>query len=905
MRLAPGQRLGPYEIGAALGAGGMGEVYSATDSRLGRRVAIKVLPAHLSQEPDVRARFEREGMAIAALSHPNILAIHDVGTEGGVAYAVMELLDGETLRTRLKESPMSWRKAVSIALQVAEGLAAAHAKGVVHRDLKPENIFLTSAGQAKILDFGLARVSLTGVDNGTTIGPLTQPGMVMGTIGYMSPEQISGSDTDASTDIFAFGCVLYELLAGVAPFLRATPADTMAAALRDEPAPLADLVKDVPAALEAIVVHCLEKRAADRFQSARDMAFALRAVAGSTSASSVLPPTSTLGLPPRAPSRRARMVAGVAAGLIACVAFGWWLSRLTAPAPAAAELVRLSVALSSGGPLASNDSPAAGSSIAISRDGRWIAYVVFRSGARRLVLRSLDRFEEKELQGTDGAMTPIFSPDAQWLAFFTEAGLSKVPVGGGTPTTIAVTPPVARGAVWADDGKIYVSQDFCGGLSAISSAGGQPTAVTSVDFKAGESNHLLPEALPGSKALLFTVWKGGDFGAASIWSVSLPSGARKQLLESAAAPHYVAPGFLVFSRAGALFAVRFDPEGLAVSGEAVPVVDAVWTDRGTGTAHYAVSGNGTLVYAPGGNAVELRRLVSVDRQGRAEVLPADPNFYGNPRVSPDGRRVAVEALNDVWVFNFADRTIDKVTSRGVNLFPVWAPDGRHLTFTSSVGGGGPTLHWTNVDAAGTQPEQLASGPGIPFPGSWTRERGADTLAYAQAEGTGAPWNIWLLRPGNPPTKNVLLRTPFNVDQPMFSPDGRAMAYVSDETTRREVYVRSFPDTGRRQRVSADGGTEPVWSHRSNELFYRNGRQYYSVPITPGDPTNAGRPTLLFEGDFVVAAVVPGAPSYGVASDNDHFIMVARVGDAPRPLRLDVVLGWPQDLERRLRPAGAR
>jgi serine/threonine-protein kinase len=905
MSLIPGQRIGPYEIGAALGAGGMGEVYSATDSRLGRRVAIKVLPAHLAQEPDARGRFEREGMAVAALSHPNILAIHDVGNDGGVVYAVMELLDGDTLRARLKESPIPWRKAVSIALQVAEALAAAHAKGVVHRDLKPENIFLTSAGQAKILDFGLARVDVGRIGNDATIGALTGPGMVMGTIGYMSPEQIGGSGSDASTDIFAFGCVLYELLSGVAPFLRETPAETMAAALRDDPAPLADLVSGVPAALEAIVTHCLEKRAADRFQSARDMAFALRAVVGSATASSVLPSPSTVGVRPRAPLRRARLAAGISAGVIACVACGWWLSSLASAGRPAAELLRLSVALSPEGPLASNDSPSAGSSIAISRDGRSIAFVALRDGNRRLVVRSLGHFEEKELPGTDGAMTPLFSPDAQWVAFFTEAGLSKVPVSGGTPTIIAVTPPVPRGAVWADDGKIYLSQDFCGGLSAVASTGGQPNAITSLDLKAGESNHLLPEALPGSKALLFTVWKGGDFSAAAIWSVSLQSGARKLLLESAAAPHYVAPGFLVFSRAGALFAVRFDPERLAVSGEAVPVVDAVWTDRGTGTAHYAVSGNGTLVYAPGGSAVELRRLVLVDRQGRSQVLPADPNFYGNPRPSPDGRRVAVEVLNDIWVFDFSDRTIDKVSSRGVNMFPVWAPDGRHLAFASSAGVTLPTLYWADVAAAGAQPERLASGPGVQFPGSWARAGGVDTLAYAQTDGPGVAWDIWLLRRGSPPTTVALLRTPFSEEQPMFSLDGRAIAYVSDETGRPEVYVRSFPDTGRRTRVSTDGGTEPVWSRRLNELFYRHGRQYFSVPVTPGDPIRAGRPTLLFEGDFVVSATVPGAPSYGVAADDDHFIVVARVGNAPRPLRLDVVLGWPQDLERRLRPAGAR
>ena len=658
MTLSPSSHLGPYEIIAPLGSGGMGEVYRARDTRLKRDVALKVLRAHLMRDADAEARFARETRAVAALSHQNILAIHDVGTANGIVYAVMELLDGETLRARLRQSPIPWRKAVSIALQVADGLAAAHARSIVHRDLKPENIFLTSSGQVKILDFGLARVTL-GIDRegDTTLGGMTEPGTILGTVGYMSPEQIRGDEAAAASDIFSFGCVLYEMLCGHGPFVRPVPADTMAAALRDEPAPLAEHVPGLASPLEAIVFHCLEKRPQERFQSARDMGFALRAVASpsGTDATSSLPSAETA--PTR--SRRGRwwLAAGLSLGLAAGIGGTWMSLRLAAPAPAPAELTRLSLALPSAGALLPNDNPSAGSSIAISQDGRWVAYVVAQDGKRRIALRGLDRYEEKILPGTDGAMTPIFSPDGRWVAFFTETAVKKVPLTGGTPTIVGSVPPVVRGAVWADDDTIYFSESFSSGLKAVSSGGGEQRAVTAIDLKAGESNHLLPEALPGSGALLFTVWKGGDFSAASIWSVSLRTGERKRLVESASAPRYVPPGFLVFGRNGALFAVRFDPERLTVSGDAVPVVDGVWTDRGTGTAHYAVAGNGTLVYAPGGNTVEQRRLVWVDRRGRVQPLPAEPNVYGGLRLSPDGRRLAVEILNDIWVYVLAAGTL--------------------------------------------------------------------------------------------------------------------------------------------------------------------------------------------------------------------------------------------------------
>ncbi len=893
-----GRTLGAYNVQAMIGAGGMGEVYRARDPRLGRDVAIKVLPPHLATSPEALARFEREARAVAALTHPNILSIHEFGTDQGVAYAVMELLDGETLRERIARGRLPWRKAAGFAIQVADGLAAAHDKGIVHRDLKPENIFLTASGQAKILDFGLARVSppASAVET-TMVGAVTQPGTFMGTVGYMPPEQVRGEETGPPGDLFAFGCVLYEMLAGRAPFARSTPAECLAAVLRDDPAPLAGEGGDVPPPLEALVFRCLEKRAADRFRSASDLGFSLRAMSG---ASLTLAPGTVAAPTTAGRLRRWHLGAVGVVGLALGAGVTWALWRPAVPSPALLPLVRLSLPLPSDAPLAPNDSPTAGSSVALSQNGRWMAYVALRNGRRQLVIRALDRAQETVLPGTEGAMTPILSPDDQWVAFFTETELKKVPLSGGTPTTLCATPPVTRGAVWADNGTIYFSPSFTDGLQGVPASGGLPKAVTAVDRAAGESNHLLPEALPGGGALLFTAWKGGDFGAASIWAVALATGERKLLLESASAPRFVPPDFLVFARGGGLFAARFDAEQLAVAGEPVPVVDGVWTDRATGSAHYAVAGNGTLVYTPGGDTVERRRLVWVDRQGRAQAVPAEPSFYGDPKLSPDGRRVAVEAVNDIWVYDFNDATLSRITFGGVNQHPVWAPDARHLAFSSSQGTAFTTLFWADVDAGGS-PEPLSHESAIQFPTSWTPD--GSTLAYSEHPGEpSGSFDIFVLRPRSGEPKQALIRTQFKEDQGTFSPDGRFLAYVSDETGQLQVYLRPFPGPGPRARVSPEGGTEPVWSRDGRELFYRRDRQYFSVTTTrAGDQLRVGRPQRLFEGDFVVASLIPGFPSYDVAPDGQRFIMVARAGDTPRPTRLDVVLGWVQELDQRLKP----
>jgi serine/threonine-protein kinase len=473
--------------------------------------------------------------------------------------------------------------------------------------------------------------------------------------------------------------------------------------------------------------------------------------------------------------------------------------------------------------------------------------------------------------------------------------LKKVPLDGGGPVTICTTPPVSRGGSWADDDTIYFTPDFTSGVQRVAAAGGRPADVTTLDVPANESNHLFPEALPGGEVLLFTVWKGGSFDEASTWAFSTRTGKRTLLIEGASEARYVPQGYLVFARAGTLLAVPFDAKRLAILGAATPVVEGVWSDPASGTAHYAVSYTGTLAYAPGQYTVARSRIAWVDRRGRIEFLPCEPGFYAELKLSPDGRRLAFVSLNDIWVYDFGSRTMTRATFRGVNQAPVWAPDGRHIAFSSSQNVTRPTVYWVDP-AGGEEPEVLSRDGEVQIPSSWSPD--GKTLAYAEIKlvNPETGFDIWLLSGPSPWKRQNLIHTPYKDDQPMFSPDGRALAWVSNETGRLQVYVRPYPGTGRTM-VSVDGGTEPIWSRSGTELFYRSGRRLYAVPISTKGVLTIGRPSLLFEGDFDQGPETPGFPSYDVAADG-RFIMVPSATDRESPVRLDVVMNWVEDLKRR-------
>jgi len=895
--LIPGARLGPYEIIAQLGAGGMGEVYAARDTRLGRTVAIKVLAERLSADPQARQRIEREARAVSSINHPHICTLYDIGHESDRDYLVMERLEGEALDRRLGRGRLPITDVMSVALQIADALASAHEHGIVHRDLKPANIMLTKSG-VKLLDFGLAR-HRPPVDDSVAESPtasvtrtsLTAEGIIEGTLPYMAPEAVRGAEPDARADLFAFGAVLYEMVTGRRAFGAGTLVDTIAEVLGTDPPAPRSLRPETPALLDHLITACLAKDPTARWQAARDAALQLTAIDHGASR-------------PAGGKRRVVMgVAGVAAGVALGLAGALLWPRPAAGPPGPTHLV---LTLGAAARLVPADSPAGGSSVAVSRDGRLVVFAVSDGATSRLVLRDLGRREETPLPGTEGAYSPFFSPGGLWVGFFTETALKKVPLAGGVPVTICATPPVARGAVWGDDDVIYFSPSFSSGLQKVPAEGGQPADLTELDLSAGESNHLLPEVLPGGEAILFTVWNGGTFDEASVWALTLRTGDRKRLIESASAPRYVEPGYLIFARNSSLLAVPFDPTRLTLLGATVPVVDGVWSDPATGAAHYAVAPGGTLVYAPGQYTVDRRRIVWVDRNGRMEPLPIDPNFFGELQLSPDGRRLAVTILNDIWIYDMEGRTTERLTFRGVNQFPIWAPDGRHITFSSSQGTTTPKVFSINALERG-EATRLGKNGGVQFPGAWTHD--GRVLAYVETSPVGSPlaFNIWLLRSGSGQEPQPLIQTPFKDDQPAFSPDDRTLAYVSDETGRLQVYVLPFPGPGRRVQVSIEGGTEPVWSRRGNELFFRDGRRYFSVPVRLSDDGSleAGRPELLFEGDFVVPSFVPGMPSYDVAPDGRHFLMVTRASDTPWPDRLDVVLDWTEELGARVRPYASR
>ncbi len=891
MALSAGTRLGPYEILGPLGAGGMGEVYQARDTRLDRTVALKVLPAAVASDPTLRARFEREAHAISALQHPHICTLYDVGEENGQAYLVMEHLSGETLAERLKKGPLPLPQTLEVAIQIAEALAAAHKHGIVHRDLKPGNVMLTKTG-VKLLDFGLARLAGQGerpvVEDLTAAptesAPLTGRGTILGTLPYMAPEQLEGKPADARTDLWALGAIVYEMVSARRAFEGSSQVSLIAAIVEHEPVSLSTLQPATPPSLERLVKRCLAKSPDDRWESAHDVALYLE---------SAFDP---VGEPSRARPRRKPWIlaAAAAGGALIGLGVGWGLAS-RGPAPAPAQLARLSIPVAADEPLFSPASPRAGSSVALSRDGRRLVYTSTRNGQSVLVLRQIDRTEETALRGTQGGYGPFFSPDGNWVAFFTETGLKKVSLNGGGPVTICATPPVSRGGTWADDETIYFTPDFTSGVKRVAAAGGLPQDVTTVDPAAKESNHLFPEALPGGEVVLFTVWKGGTFESASVWAISLGSGRRTLLIEGAAEARYLPQGYLVFARAGTLLVVPFDPRIPALLGAATPVVEGVWNDPATGTAHYAISHTGTLVYAPGQYTDVSGRLAWVDRRGVVEFLPCEPGFYEEPKLSPDGRRLAYVSLNDIWMYDFGSRTTSRITFRGVNQAPVWTPDGRHLAFSSSQNVTRPTLYWVDA-ASGEEPEILSRDGEVQFPSSWSPD--GQTLAFAEIElsNSETDFDVWLLTGGGPWKRQRLMGTPFKDDQPEFSPDGKALAWVSTDTGRSQVYIRPYPGTGRTL-VSTDGGTEPIWSRSGAELFYRSGRRFYAVPISTKGALTVGRPGLLFEGDFDRGSLTPGIPGYDVSPDG-RFVVVTSNASVESPSRLDVTINWAEDLKRR-------
>ena len=889
MALANGTRLGPYEIIATLGVGGMGEVYRARDTRLDRTVAIKILPAHFSLDPVRKQRFAREAKTVSSLNHPHICVLHDVGSQDGIDYLVMELVEGETLAKRLEKGPLPLEQVLKYGMQIADALGKAHRSGVIHRDLKPANIMLTATG-AKLLDFGLAKpaVSMAALATVTASlpSPVTQDGAIVGTFQYMSPEQIEGKELDGRSDIFSIGAVLYEMLTGRRAFEGKSQLSVASAILEKEPVAISTLKPMTPPGVERAVKQCLVKEPEDRWQVARDLELDLKWIAE----------TGSLATPAQTSSAKVMRLLGprallfglstlVLGALIAGLAV-WNLKPPSSSSPV--QVIRTVITLPPEQRLVGLDSPA----VAVSPDGTRVAYVAVQGGRQQLFLRAMDSATAMPVPGSEDAVNPFFSADGQWLGFFAGQNMKKVLLSGGLPLNVS---PAGnpRGSSWGSQGTIAFAPTGVSVLQQVSDGGGIPQPLTRMEK--GEVAHRWPEFLPSGKAVFFAAGTTTtNWNNARIAVQSIATGERLNLIQGATQPRYAISGHLVYVQGKSLMAVPFDPQRLALGGATVPVVEGVLQFPSTGAAQYSISNTGTLVYVSGGAQSAQRRLVWVARNGTEKLLTTPARAYRGPRISPDGRQVAVaieEQETQIWLYDLARETLTRMTFEGnSNINAIWTPDGKKLAFTSNKEGP-VNLYWQNADGSGGL-ERLTTSDYLHSPMSWSPD--GQLLAYIEINPTTG-YDIWVVNAGDHKTQ-PFLRTPFNESSPRFSPDGHWLAYTSNESGRYEIYVQPYPGPGGKWQISTEGGTEPVWNRNGRELFYRNGDKMMAVDITTQPSFAARKPQLLFEARYELS---PGTIAYyDVSPDGQRFLMLKPNGAGEAaPTQINVVLNWFEELKR--------
>ena len=656
MPLANGVKLGPYEIIAAIGAGGMGEVYRAKDTRLDRTVAIKVLPRHLAETPEARQRFEREARAVSALNHPNICTLYDVGSQNGAEYLVMEYLEGETLAARLEKGALPLDQTLKIGIEIADALEKAHRQGIIHRDLKPGNIMLTKSGAtyvAKLLDFGLAKAVDSVPVSGLTVAetspptrdPVTDAGVVLGTYQYMAPEIIEGLEADARVDIFSFGAVLYEMATGKRAFDGKTQASVLAAVLASDPKPISSTQPASPATLDRVVKFCLAKDRDERWQSAHDVKLELRWIAEGGSEKGLPAPSISPG---KGRERIAWLIAAIA--ILAAIVLAIFFPRA---APKPQQSIQVSADLGAAASLSEFSGPNA----ILSPDGAKLVFAAEGSDKqRRLYIRPLDQLQATVLVGAEGASQPFFSPDSQWIAFFAEGRLKKISVHGGAPEIICDSRAAQSGS-WGDDGNIILANRNDSALSKVSSSGGTPAPFTILDKSKSETSQHWPQVLPGSKEVLYTsqATNTNFYEDADIIAYSVASGQPKTILHGGFHAIYLPDGYLVYMHSGTLFAIQFDPKRLETTGPATAVVENVVASPDRGTAQFSISDNGTLVYVAGSAVDRNVSIYWMDTEGNPSPLRETPGDYGNLALSPDGKRLAMDIRTpkrtDIWIYD--------------------------------------------------------------------------------------------------------------------------------------------------------------------------------------------------------------------------------------------------------------
>jgi eukaryotic-like serine/threonine-protein kinase len=888
MRLAIGFRLGSYEVVSALGAGGMGEVYRARDTRLERLVAIKILPDSFAQDPERLARFQREAKMLAALNHPHIGGIHGLEEANGVSALVLELVEGPTLADRIAQGPIPIDDALPIARQIAEALEAAHEQGIVHRDLKPANVKVRDDGTVKVLDFGLAKAlepagGSSSVSQSPTITTpaMTQAGLILGTAAYMSPEQAKGKAADKRSDVWAFGCVLYEMLTGRRAFDGEDVSDTLAAVLRGEPDWTA-IPRDVPQHVRTIVRRCLEKDRKTRIPEIVVARFMLDDTSGRAAVTSA---AQTQAIASRAGRRG--WIAAALLGVAFLMASGLAAFFYFRPAPSDQEAIRFRIALPTGGSLPlSYPSPGA-PPLAVSPDGRRIAFVALTQNTQRLWIRSLESVEAQELPGTDGASGPFWSPDSRELGFFADGRLKKIDVTGGRPVTLCDA-PAPHGGSWSQEGFIIFGSTGKA-LHRVAAAGGVPTAVTIL--APGELTHSKPSFLPDGRHFFYRAF-GTTSSGEPIYISSTESTDRAIVIERPDASNVMyAAGYLLFLRGTTLMAQPFDTERLVLTGEPVPVAEQVMTFAAAPIGLFSASETGVLAYVSGTRAGN--QLTWFDRSGKALGTLVDSIRFESVELAPDGKRVAIAVRDpapftlDIWMVDVARSLQTRFTFDPANEpSAIWSPGADQLAFGSNRSPQ-PALYFKPSAGPGSERLILAS-PKRLTPTSWSLD--GRFLLYTTEEGPAAA-DIWVLPLSGEPKPQPYLETNFREEQGRFSPDGRWVASVSNESGRSEVYVTAFPQPGEKSRLSSAGGRLPRWRRDGKEIFYVAANNVVMAAEVNGQgaafEVGAARP--LFE--------IPSSPGYGydVAEDGQRFLVnvpADRTSRAP----LDVIVNWTAGLK---------
>jgi serine/threonine protein kinase/Tol biopolymer transport system component len=900
MTLSPGTRLGPYEIQSAIGAGGMGEVYRARDARLERTVAIKILPEHLSSRAELRARFEREARAASALNHPHICHLYDIGSQDGIAYLVMEYLEGESLADRLQKGALTPKQAMDFGIQIAEALAMAHRAGILHRDLKPGNVMLTVGG-AKLLDFGLAKESptLSGVSGAAVSGmtpstptmtiaelssparPLTRQGTVVGTFQYMAPEVLQGAEADARSDIFSLGCVLYEMVTGRRAFEGKSQLSVLTGILEKDPEPVSQVQPTSPAALDYVVKTCLEKNPEERFQTAHDVKLQLQWIANGDL---------RVRGPQQAPAYlRPRWLAIGVALVLGVAILGAYLGL----APRAGPVVRSFILPPSGTSFVTM-APSAAPPV-ISPDGNRLVFGARDDkGKTSLYLRALNSVTPALLPGTEDASYPFWSPDSQEIAFFAGGKLKKIAAGGGPPQVLCDATN-GRGGAWSKAGVIVFAPGATLSLFRVSADGGVPELATKLQTDRAENSHRWPYFLPDGQHFLFWARNSRGVQEHAVYVGTLGSLDAKLVMKSQSTAQYV-PDYLLFMREQTLMAQRFNARSYETIGPQVPIAEDMAINAPTNRPIFSASNNGTLVYQTGG-AQGGWRLLWFTRDGKQDSALTDLGAYSDPAISPDGTRVAVGVLQggtgDVWIFDLARKTKTRLTfGAGIQRYPVWTPDGKTIFYASNGRG---LFQILSKAADGSGPEQVVieGEEALQIPLSVSPDK--HYLVYMRLSPdrkTGTDlWAVPLVGERKP---FPIVQTVFDDREAEISPDGKWMAYQNNESGRSEVYVTAFPRAGAKWQASTNGGTNPRWRGNGKELYFLDpADNVTAVDVnSDGDVARMGTPRILFH---PAGIQVPQGP-YSVSADGKRFLINSGdIKEESRPLTL--VQNWQSELKK--------